>query len=331
MPRRPPVSWYLKSVERNNVFSLIGRATRCAVLATWLALGLGGCSDSDGTVYIGRPDGPLRLSLETKPLDGARRYQLTTRLVNTTDASPVTGLQVLHERVVHNFIVARDFSSFEHIHHEDFAPLTPDDLAQARLTFPYTFPTDGHYRVVSEFTLNDRSHVRHYDLEIGAAASLPTVKPDLRRQIEFGDYTATLTTTPEAPVAGGETELLIRLDRGGEPVTDLELLLGSEVHLASWRIDGHNFGHAHSYTAHMAEMMDKMHDRRLPPAERARRMTAMMVAMNRMTPELEFPGPEVPLRHVFPEPGTYVLFFHMAPGGEPHYFRFMLETRSPTS
>jgi hypothetical protein len=109
------------------------------------------------------------------------------------------------------------------------------------------------------------------------------------------------------------------------PVTDLELLLGSEVHVALWRIDGEHFGHAHSYTPHMAAMLSAMHDREVDAATRARRMSEMMVAMIDMPAELVFSGPRVPVRLVFPAPGIYVVFLQAAPGGSPRVFDFMVE------
>jgi hypothetical protein len=118
---------------------------------------------------------------------------------------------------------------------------------------------------------------------------------------------------------------VLELARDGAPVTNLELLLGSEVHVALWRVDGEHFGHAHSYTPHMAAMFADMHDRSLDAATRAARMAAMMVAMIDMPAELVFPGPRIPVRLVFPEPGVYAVFMQCAPGGQPTVFDFMVE------
>lgn len=292
-----------------------------------LCAALGACAGEGDAPLEGRPSGPYRMTLaiEPAPPRPATPHTLTTRLTRVSDGRPVQDLQVVHERVVHNFIVGLDFESFAHIHHEDFAPLTADDLAQATFRFPYTFPRAGHYRMVSEFTHRDRGWLKQFDFAVGTAPTPPPVRVDLARTTEVGPYRAALTLSPRQPVAGFETELVLTLTRGDQPVTDLALLLGSEVHVALWRIDGEHFGHAHSYTPHMAAMLAAMHDRGADAATRARRMAAMMVEMMNMPAELVFPGPRVPVRVVFPAAGTYVVFLQAAPGGTATVFRFMLE------
>jgi len=44
-----------------------------------------------------------------------------------------------------------------------------------------------------------------------------------------------------------------------------------------------------------------------------------------MPAELVFPGPRVPLRYVFAEPGVYHLFLQCAPAGRPVVFHFQVE------
>ena len=300
---------------------------RRLLITSSLVLALAACGDEGPRTIDGRPGGSYRLPLTLDPghpQPGAITT-LTTRARHADDDSPVTGLQVVHERVVHNFIVARDFTSFAHIHHEDFGPVTETDLAAATFSFPYAFPRAGHYRMVSEFTHDNRNVIKHYDLSVGDAGELPKVKVDLARRKHIDGFDVELHVSPNRPAAGFETELVLDLRRDGRAVTDLALLLGSEVHVALWRIDGKHFGHAHSYTPHMASMMTAMHDRSLDPATRARRMADMMVAMIDMPAELVFPGPRIPVRLVFPEPGVYAVFMQCAPGGTPRVFDFMVE------
>ena len=302
------------------------RAPGTVLLGVLCAM-LGACGGESGAPIEGRPSGPYRMTLAVEPAPPrpATPHILTTRLTRVSDGRPVTDLQVVHERVVHNFIVGLDFENFAHIHHEDFAPLTADDLAHSTFRFPYTFPHAGHYRLVSEFTHRDRGWLKQFDLSVGEVTAPPAVRVDLTRTIAVGPYRAELAVSPRQPVAGFETELVLELTRGDQPVTDLVLLLGSEVHVALWRIDGEHFGHTHSYTPHMAAMLAAMHDRGADAATRARRMAEMMVEMMHMPAELVFPGPRVPVRVVFPAAGTYVIFLQAAPGGTATVFRFMLE------
>lgn len=304
------------------------RAARLAVAAC-LALLLAGCGEGAAPSREGRGGGPYRMTLATAPAapQAGQPAELTWQLTYASSGAPLHDLQVMHERVIHNFIVKRDFTSFVHIHHEDFRALSDDDLARATFTLPYTFPSTGQYRVVSEFAHGDRSWSKHFDVDVGGAPVPAPPPANLARVRQIGPYTATLHVSPDPVVAGYESELVIEIARDGVPVTDLALRLGAEVHLAIWREDGSAFGHTHSYTPRMASLVESMHDRTLDDFTRARRLADLMVKLMCMPAELVYRGPRVPLRYVFPEPGTYRLFFETAPGGTEQVFDFALEVK----
>lgn len=288
---------------------------------------LSGCSQREGATIEGRPGGPYRLSLTLdppSPLPGAET-QLTWRMTHSKSGEPVTDLMVLHERVIHNFIVKLDFSSFAHIHHEDFRPLAPADLASATFTLPYRFSSAGRYRIVSEFTHGERSYTKHFDLSVGEVANTPRTAAVPRLNARVDEYDAQLRLSPMRPVAGYETEMVLELARAGQAVSNLTLHLGSEAHVALWRDDGRDFGHTHSYTPHMAAMLATMHERKLNARDRSQRLADMMVMMMNMPAELVYPGPRVPLRYVFPSPGLYHVFVQCAPGGQARAFHFVVE------
>ncbi len=283
-------------------------------------LALTGCGRAVAPGLEGQPSGPytLTLDLDTPPVPG-RPNTLVFSLTRTENRKPVSDLQIIHERALHTFIVARDFSSFAHIHQEDFGPLTAQDLAAARFTFPYAFPRAGQYRIVNEFTHHDRTWRKQFNVTVGAPAAIPQVNIDLGRARIVQGYQASLALSPPRAVAGAEAELVLTLTHAGEPVTNLELLLGAEVHVALWRIDGEYFGHAHSYTPEMVAMMRAM------AGHSAAHSEAMMLKMMAAPARLVYPGPRIPIRITFPEPGFYQLFIQCAPGGKPLVFPFMIE------
>jgi hypothetical protein len=139
-----------------------------------------------------------------------------------------------------------------------------------------------------------------------------------RREAKTGGYRFTLSVDPDPPVAGKEARLVCRIETtAGAPVTDLAMVLGSEVHFATWRSDGEHFGHTHAWTPEMAAMMERMQEM---GHDAGAGMAAMM-----MTPAVQhFHGPEVPMRHVFPEPGIYAIFLDLAPGGRRTVADFVL-------
>lgn len=278
-------------------------------------------------VIEGQGAGPYRMHLRTAPaaIEPGEETRLTWQLTHAASGKPVEQLQVLHERVVHNFIVNLDFSSFAHIHHEDFQALTADDLERATFALPYRFPRAGHYRIVSDFTHRDRNWLRQFDVTVGTPPPQTTPPADFSTVQTVDEFQGQLSMSPAVPVAGYETELVLKLARGDVPVTDLALILGSEVHVALWREDGQHFGHTHSYTPHMASMLSAMHDKAVDAGARARMMADMMVMMMNMPAELVFHGPRIPIHYVFPEPGVYHLFLQCAPGGTPRVFHFAVK------
>ena len=299
----------------------------CFARVGWLAgtllagLLVAGCS-RDGEGLVGTPLGPYTLRLTPKPAAPmpGEPTRLSFQLTRTQDGAPVGDLQRVHERYLHTFIVARDFSSFAHIHHEDFATLTDADRAAGRFQFDYRFPQAGVYRIVSEFTHRDRAWMKQFDFPVGHPGATPLVQIDPSPEQSVGDYRARLAVSPAQPVAGQEAELVFDLSRSGQPVRDLQLLLGAETHVAIWKLDGTAFGHTHSYTPRMAAMMSRMAGHTMSAGHSA----AMMLQMMSLPPELVYPGPRVPVRHTFQEAGDYVLFAQFAPGGQTLHFRFML-------
>jgi hypothetical protein len=305
--------------------------TRMRTLALALTLLLAGCERPAPPApppLSGEPAGPYDLQLRLQPAAPlpAQPARFEFQLLETDSERPVTDLQVVHERRLHTFIVARDFSSFAHLHQEDSQPLSAEDLAVGRFKFDYTFPKGGRYRVQTEFTHRNRGWLKSFDVDVGEPpSSLPQVI-DLARRQTVGAYTATLAATPEPLAAGQEVALQLTLTREGEPVHDLQLWLGSEVHAALWRMDLREFAHTHSDTPEMAAMREGMRGHRMSADETA----AMMLAMSAKPAQLVFPGPSVPLRFTFPSAGTWVMFCQLAPGGEPVVFRFMLNVNPAT-
>lgn len=298
--------------------------------AVLMLLLLGGCGNQQEQPLEGRPGGPFRLTLALDPAhpQPGEETELSFQLTYSKSGKPVTDLQVAHERLMHTFITDLDFTSFAHIHHEDFQPVTAQDREAGRLRFPYRFPRAGHYRIVSEFAHRNRSWEKHFDIEVGVAPNERTAAHDPARSRSVGAYTATLDVSPELPVAGFETEIVLRLEKSGAPVTDLELYLGSELHGAMWRDDGKFFGHLHSYTPRVAAIIELAHDRGVSLSERGSRIAEMMVQLMCLEAELVFRGPTIPMRYVFPEAGRYHVFLQTAPGGEPVVFQFALDVVS---
>lgn len=301
----------------------VGKRPRAPSLALLFALLAIGCRSGVPREIEGEPEGgPYRVTLAVapEPPRAGAESTLTLRVTEARSGEPVTDLQVVHERVLHTFVVSHDFHHFAHVHHEDFAPLAEDDLARATFRIPHAFPRPGDYRVVTELTHRDRTWLKRFELRVGdtPAGEPPRLVP--RSEFRTGGRVFRLSSA-SPPRAGRTAELLCRIaTESGEPVTDLAMVLGSEVHMASWRADGAHFGHTHAWTPEMAAAMAAMEHHASLGHDASAGMPAMAASGVQ-----HFHGPEVPLRHVFPEPGLYAIFLDLAPGGERTVASFVIE------
>lgn len=293
-------------------------------LLLYLLVSTPGCLNESATPLIGTPAGPYQIALDLYPSEpvAGQETRLTFRITHAKTHQPVSDLQILHERALHTFIVSRNLSAFAHTHHEDFISLTSLDLREANFHFPYTFPRAGQYYIVNEFTHKNRSWIKHFTLTVKGKSEPQPATPDFRQEKQFDSYRVSLKTSPSPPIAGYEVELVCHLaTQDGVAVTDLGLYLGTEVHMATWRLDGKHFGHQHTYTADMAALMQGMRGHSMSPDEMARRMVQLM----RRSAKQEYFGPDVPLRHIFPAPGIYKLFLEFVPNGEYLAVDFLIE------
>ena len=293
---------------------------------SWLGLlCLAACDQQESLPIDGYPSGPYHMTVSTVPSlpVAGEETIITTQLNYTKNGQPVGDLDTLHQRLVHNFITKLDFTNFAHIHNEDFRPLTEIQKENGTLSFPYTFPSNGTYRMVSEFTHHRRSWTKHFDIPVGNQ-DIPSSTPrkKTKNSVIIGDYHAELSYSEGKLIAGEPTELKIVINENNSPVNNLQLHLGSEAHVAIWRTDGEHFGHTHSYTPKMREIMATMKRKNQIGRHSTAAMRNLMYTVMSMPGELNFKGPSVPLLHTFPEPGTYVVFIECAPDGQPIVFDF---------
>jgi len=306
-----------------SLFSFSFRSFALGIFFVALGLVLSGCQGSKETFLVGRPSGPYSLLLTLSPAQpyAGQKTDFTYQVTDTTTKQPLQELQILHERILHTFIVSKDFRSFAHTHHEDFFPLTEQDRRAALFHYPYIFPHAGEYLIAGEFTYKDRSWVKQFTVSVAGGKTPEPVEEDLRRNKSFGAYQVSLSTSPDPPIAGYDTELVCHFTKDGAPVTDFRLYLGTEVHMASWRLDGEQFGHQHTYTPEMAAMMAMMKDHASDPNHMAR----MMVQMMRGPARQVYSGPTLPVRHIFPTSGVYKVYFESAPAGQTLVADFMVK------
>jgi len=191
--------------------------------------------------------GSIIVNLETRP------EKLTAGIpaeimfsIRDNKGKPVQDLTSMHERLLHVIIVSGDFTTFAHIHPEDFGPITPGMKKYADYSVRYTFPTAGRYLVAVDSAVKKGAHFsEHFTIDVSGKPKMGSLKEDFSTEKRFGDYAVTFSASPAHIVAGKETVLKYVIKKNGEPVKDLEPYLAAPMHLAIIKADLKNFIHAH--------------------------------------------------------------------------------------
>jgi hypothetical protein len=190
--------------------------------------------------------------------------------VTGPDGHPVHDYEVAHERELHLIVVGRDLTTYAHLHP------TRDGDGTWTTELPALAP--GAYRAFADFAVAGGPELTlGVDVTVPGSAR-PAPLPEAAPTAEVDGYEVSLAGTP---TAGAESELELTVERGGEPVTDLEPYLGAAGHLVAIRSGDLAYLHVHP--------LDEADDRN---------------------------GPTVRFAVEFPSPGDYRLFLDFAHGGE---------------
>ena len=210
--------------------------------------------------------------------------------IEDQDGCPIEDLQQSHERMVHTLFISRDLESFQHIHHEDFYPVTADDVRSATFHFPVTFPAAGATLVVFDFAHRNAWQQDEAFVEVtGSPPQLSQPRLDFATDVAVDDIVVSFEWEI-APVAGFEAAvaLTIRDATKGADVTDLVQWLGADGHVAFVSTNLDVAGHTHAW----------------------------FEGMDSMSPGMEMPakygGPYLPFHFTLPTGGTYKGWFQFA-------------------
>jgi len=228
--------------------------------------------------------------------------ELTVSLTEP-DGSPLQGLELSHERILHAVIISRDLSTFAHIHPEDIGPVTTAMVRKGTFSMLHVFPKAGEYLIGIDFAREDEAQNRTFQVRVADTAGMEAPAVDFTRTKNFGGYRVSLRNSPEIIRAGSETTLEYFIEKDGRAVTDLEPYLAAAMHLAVVPLDLTGFTHAHG----------------VPPGEQ-HDGHAHGVTRKRF-------GPEIESEILFPAPGTYKVFSEVRHKGKVLVFDFMVKVQ----
>lgn len=173
-------------------------------------------------------DAKIRAGVET-----ALRFRL-----ESPDGTPVSDLEVVHEKLIHLLMVSADLSWFAHEHPE----IQPDGTFLLKYTFPY----GGRFVLYHDFT-PQRAGMQVVPVELDVAGDTPAAIPltvSTDRVVQVDGYTARLRATSPLKTIQMQS-LTVQISRDGKPVTDLEPFLGAMGHLIVISRDRKHFVHSH--------------------------------------------------------------------------------------
>ncbi len=155
---------------------------------------------------------------------------------------PATGkqaskFQIVHEKLMHLFLVSEDLEVFLHLH-----PVPqPDGSFELRLRFP----AGGMYRMLADFYPADSTPQLALDtLFVKGSAGKPNLAPAVA-PFQAQNLTAKLRLDPETPLAGFETKMFFDLS----PREKLEPYLGAWGHMLAASGDIIDMLHLHPFLA----------------------------------------------------------------------------------
>ncbi|MBO0798034.1 MAG: hypothetical protein J2P31_04355, partial [Blastocatellia bacterium] len=163
---------------------------------------------------------------------------------------PVTGEQVkdfnvMHDKLLHFFIVSQDLEHFQHIH--------PVKQTDGSFTIEASLPAAGYYKLYCDFfPVGGMPQVAHrylvtagYDGDLVASQARLTPDKSLVKTIQ--DTRIELKFDPAQPFSGRPAELHYHLvdEKSGEPVKDLQPYLGAWGHTLILSEDGTDYLHSH--------------------------------------------------------------------------------------
>jgi len=200
----------------------------------------GKCPRCGMTLVLHVPDRieyPLEVTQSPELLRPGDTATLTFRVLNPATNQPVKHFEIVHEKLMHLFIVSENLGFFAHVH--------PVPQPDGSFVLKQQLPDGGMYRMLADFypsgsvpqlavdTLFVSGTSKHIDL-------LPSLAPS-----KSVNLTASLRLEPAIPLAGLETKMFYTL----QPGEGLQPYLGAWGHMLVASADLVDMIHLHPFIA----------------------------------------------------------------------------------
>jgi hypothetical protein len=180
---------------------------------------------------------PFEMSQSPELIKPNAPVDLTFRVLDPRTGVPVRHFEIVHEKLIHLFIVSENLQYFAHVH-----PVAqPDGSFRLSVKLPY----GGMYRLLADFYPSGSvPQLAAKTLFVSGTCESVKLTPQLTPS-HSENLTASLRLDPEQPLAGFETKLFFTLD----PAAGLEPYLGAWGHMLAVSEDLIDLIHSHPFLA----------------------------------------------------------------------------------
>lgn len=261
------------------------------------------------------------------PVQPGATTELAIRLLDPAgNILGLDALEIVHEEPLHLLMVSSDLSWYAHEH-----PVPgPDGVFR----MPFTFPAPGEYTLFHDYTpKGKKQQVAPFKLKVAGEAPAPKpIAEDYDTVAQIEGYEFRVRCNGVKFFAAEDSIIRIGIDRGGEPVTDLQPYLGELGHLVIISQDLKAF--VHSHPLHMDDDHDEAgadhghghghaHDHAGHDHESIMKAAHAAVDLGNGKPS------DVVFHAVFPRPGLYKAFAQFQHNGKILTYPFVIDAQPP--
>ncbi len=217
-----------------------GKDWRCPMDPDYRSDKPGFCPRCGMKLIIDVPDRieyPLEISHSPELLLPGKDATLTLRAFDPLTNSTATRFEIVHEKLIHLFVVSENLEFFAHIH-----PVLQNDGSFRQEFCP---PIGGMYRLLADFYPSGSvPQLAVGTIFVTGETSKPHLVPALA-PFSSVNTTASLRLEPEQAIAGLETRLFFTF----APSTGMQLYLGAWAHMLAASEDLVDLLHLHPFLA----------------------------------------------------------------------------------
>lgn len=154
--------------------------------------------------------------------------EIAFNITEIASGNPVSGLEIVHDKIIHLILVRDDLEYFDHIH--------PQQTSPGIYSVPYEFYATGTYRLWADFTIDGMQHIVDFDANV--STNRTSEEPDRLYRLDVAINSSNFKTDDISKIDFTVTD-------GGRPARITERFLAANAHMIIIDESLDEFGHAH--------------------------------------------------------------------------------------